>query len=127
MIREILAPTMIAEGTRLRGTVAFFSATYIFGLVDGNLDHQSAEPLQIGRTGWINGNIVALGTVIIEGRVDGDIRSSSKVRLLPTANVRGLILAPAVEIQAGAMFNGELKPLSPNKATAPPGPLLVAA
>lgn len=108
MLIEIAPPSFIAEGSRTEGTLTFFSGTQVFGLVEGNLIHQSLEPLQIGKTGWIHGAIQAQGPVLIEGRVEGDIRSATQIRLLPTATVRGTLSAPTIEIRAGAQVEGDL-------------------
>lgn len=109
MIIEIAPPTLIAEGTRLSGTLTFTSGTQVFGMVEGQIDQQSFEPLHVGKTGWVHGGIASQGPVLVEGRVEGDIRSTTRIRLLPTAVVRGALIAPAVEIRAGAVFEGDVK------------------
>ena len=88
--------------------MTFFSNTQVFGVVEGELIQQSLETLQVGKTGWVHGSIISQGPVLIEGRVDGEITSATKIQLLPTATVHGKLRAPAVEIQAGALFEGEL-------------------
>jgi cytoskeletal protein CcmA (bactofilin family) len=108
MIFETTAPTLIAEGTRIQGELTFFSGAGVFGIVEGDVLQQSLESLQIGKSGWIHGNLVSQGPVLVEGRVDGDIRSSTKIQLSSTATVRGRLLAPAVEIRAGAVFDGDV-------------------
>lgn len=109
ILTEIPSPTLIAEGTRVQGALTFYSSTQVFGIVDGELIQQSLEMLQIGRTGWVNGNIAARGPILIEGRVDGNVESSTQIRILPTATIRGCLKAPVIEIRAGALFDGELK------------------
>src|SRR5580658_24150 len=104
MIAEISPPTLIAEGTQLQGTLTFVSGVQVFGTVEGHLDQQSLEPLHVGSTGWVNGAINSQGPVIVEGRVDGDITSSTRIRLLPSAVVTGTLIAPAIDIRAGARF-----------------------
>ena len=108
MVTEIPSPTIIAEGTRAEGSISFYSSAHIFGAVDGELHQESLEPIQIGRTGWVHGTISSRGPVIIEGRIDGDVHSSTKIRLLPSASVTGNLDAPSIEILAGALFDGEL-------------------
>jgi len=108
MIIETNAPTLVAEGTRIQGELTFFSGAGIFGIIEGTIFQQSLEVLQVGRCGWVNGSIVSQGPVLVEGRVDGDVTSSTKIRLTPSATVSGKLSAPAIEIRAGAVFNGEL-------------------
>jgi cytoskeletal protein CcmA (bactofilin family) len=44
--------------------------------------------------------------VKIEGAYNGDVAAAERVELSNTANVTGTIVAPAVVIQDGAVFNG---------------------
>lgn len=107
MFIEIAPSSLIAEGSRVEGTLTFFSATQVFGLVNGELVQQSLEPLQIGKTGWIHGGIHSQGPVLVEGLVEGDIDSATQIRLLSTAVVRGRLSAPSIEIRPGAVLDGE--------------------
>lgn len=108
MLIEIAPPTFIAEGSRVEGTLTFFSCSQIFGVVDGDVIQQSLEPLQVGRTGWVHGNLISQGPVLVEGRVEGDIQSATHIRLMPTAVVRGCLNSPSIEIRPGALIDGEL-------------------
>ena len=119
MIIEIATPTLIAEGTRLQGTLTFISATKVFGIIEGEVEQQSLEPLQVGKTGWVNGSITSQGPVLVEGRVDGNIHSTTRIKLLPTAVVRGSLMAPSIEIRAGAAFEGEVEMASCRTEAAP--------
>lgn len=109
MMIEIAPPTLIAEGSRVQGSLTFFSHTQIFGVIEGDVSQQSLETLNIGRTGWVNGTISSQGPVMVEGKVDGDIVSATQIKLLPTATVRGRLIAPSISIRAGAVFEGELR------------------
>src|SRR5438309_1650781 len=109
MLTEILAPSLIAEGSRLHGTLTFLSSTQVFGSVEGEVCQESLDSLQVGKTGWVQGRISARGPVIIEGRVDGDVYSECLIRLLPTATVKGSLTAPAIDIRAGALLDGALQ------------------
>ena len=108
MVREVSFPTLIAEATRMAGDITFSSTAHVFGTIEGDVTQHASEELQVGKSGWVHGNILSQGTVIIEGRVDGDVVSSTKIRLLPTATVRGRLIAPTVQVRAGAVFEGEL-------------------
>lgn len=109
MMIELAPPTLIAEGSRLQGSLTFFSNAQIFGVVEGDVLQQSLETLCVGKTGWVNGTIASQGPVIIDGRVDGNITSSTHIHLSPTATVRGILIAPTISVRAGAIFEGELK------------------
>ena len=109
MVTEVAIPTVISEGGKIRGDLLFVSPTEIFGLVEGNLTQQCLETLRVGRTGWIHGSIYSQGPVVVEGRVTGNITSETRVTLSATASVQGEILAPSIEISAGALVDGDFK------------------
>lgn len=123
VIIEISSPTHIAEGTRLSGELSFTSSVQVFGVIDGGIIQTSYESVEIGRSGWVNGSIQSKGPIRVEGRVEGEIHSETLVRLSPSALVKGKIIAPRVEILAGALFDGALnmgfnRPLSPSAKAA---------
>ncbi len=109
MIQEMVPPTLIAEGSRMQGTLTFTSHTHIFGVVEGDVLQQTLESVHVGRNGWVNGAINSQGPVFVEGRVDGNITSNTQIQLLPTATVRGRLSAPSIAIRAGAIFEGDLE------------------
>jgi cytoskeletal protein CcmA (bactofilin family) len=109
MITEVAIPSLIAEGTQIQGDIVFLSVAEIFGIIEGQIIQQSLDTLRVGRTGWVKGSLSSQGPVIIEGRVDGNIISQTRVRLSATAIVTGQISAPAIEICAGALLDGDLK------------------
>ncbi len=108
MIIETIAPTLVAEGTRIQGSLTFFSGASIYGIVEGELIQQSLEPIQVGKSGWVQGSVLAQGPILVEGRVDGDLKSSTAIRLTSTATVKGKLTAPSVEVRAGAVLDGEI-------------------
>ncbi len=104
MWSKVTVPTIFSEGSRLSGDLAFEGSAQIFGTLEGNIEHKSPETLHIGKTAWIHGNIVSHGPVIVEGRVEGNITSTSKVRVLGSAVIRGDITAPRVDVRPGAQM-----------------------
>jgi cytoskeletal protein CcmA (bactofilin family) len=109
MVIEIPSPSIIAEGTTSQGSLTFQSNAQVFGVVEGEILQQSQENLHIGKTGWVHGNITSSGPIIVEGRVDGNIKSNTVIRLAQTATVHGILEAPAIQVIAGAFLEGELK------------------
>lgn len=106
MIIEIPAPTLIAEGSTTQGQLTFTSSAYVFGVVEGEIHQQSLEVLQIGKTGWVHGNIRSQGPIVVEGRVEGDVSSTTVIRVMSTATIAGALHAPSIEVQAGAYVDG---------------------
>jgi len=108
VLTEFSFPSIIAEATRLHGDLTFFSSAQVFGVIEGSVSHQTSERLHIGRTGWIHGEINSQGPVIIEGKVEGNIRSDSRIVLNATAVVRGALEAPSICVRPGAILDGTL-------------------
>ena len=106
MITKLPTPSHIAEGSRIRGDLYFFSEAEVFGTVEGNVRQESLEPLSIGQFGWVHGDIRSTGPVLVSGRIDGEISSDTQVRVLSTARIEGTIRAPSIEIRPGAIVNG---------------------
>lgn len=108
MLNKIYPPTLIAEGTTTQGSFVFSSEALIFGAIEGEVRAETVDTLQIGRTGWVQGNIIADGPVFVEGRVIGNISSKTKVSVSTFGSVEGTITAPRIEVIAGARVDGEL-------------------
>lgn len=109
MIHETLTPTIIAEASHLQGDFIFKTTAIVRGIVEGNLHNESKEVLRIAREAWVQGTIVSLGPVVIEGKVDGNITSERSIELTSHANVTGLLNAPGLVIHPGASLEGECK------------------
>lgn len=78
----------------------------VYGEVQGECDIEGI--LVLGEGGRWKGNIRA-ATVIIAGRVEGDIQASDKLELARTAYVRGKIASPVVAIARGAVHEGSIR------------------
>lgn len=109
MLNKIITPTFIAEGCRTQGSVLFSADAEIFGIIEGDVEQESTEAVQIGKSGWIRGSIQSKGPVSIEGRVEGRVASKVRVHLSSTASVLGSIDAPVVTVEAGAVFEGDIQ------------------
>ncbi len=75
--------------------------------IDGSFEGKSlkAEQLYVGVSGKVKTDISAV-SVIVEGLVIGNINSSSRVLLMPTAKVFGDIKTPELIIQNGVLLEG---------------------
>ncbi len=78
----------------------------IYGQVQGECDIEGI--LVLGEGSRWKGNIRA-GSVVIAGRVDGDIQAVNKLELARTAYVRGKITSPVVAIARGAVHEGSIR------------------
>ncbi len=78
----------------------------IYGEVQGECDIEGI--LVLGEGSRWKGNIRA-GSVVIAGRVEGDIQATQKLELARTGYVRGKITSPVVAIARGAVHEGSIR------------------
>jgi cytoskeletal protein CcmA (bactofilin family) len=64
--------------------------------------------LIIGETAVVKGKIEA-HTIIINGHVEGEIRSKDRVEIHPTGKFYGNLLTPVFTINEGGIFDGQCK------------------
>jgi cytoskeletal protein CcmA (bactofilin family) len=74
--------------------------------VEGAITH-TATNLAIGAHGDVKANITGR-RVIIQGKVEGDVRASESIIVEVSANVRGNLYAPRVSLKDGAKFRGRI-------------------
>ncbi|MEM7100832.1 MAG: polymer-forming cytoskeletal protein [Pseudomonadota bacterium] len=100
--------TLIAGHTEVVGDVRFEDQLYVSGKVVGNLlsDNDKAT-LIVGEDGTVVGEI-RVSNVVVNGLVEGDIYSDQKIELAPQAKVRGNIFYKVIEMQLGAVVDGQL-------------------
>lgn len=93
------------------GEQSFFKGRYAIkgGLrIDGKFEGESllVDQLMVGPEARVKTNIIA-ASVVVEGIVIGNISSSSRILLLPTARVLGDIKTPELIIQDGVVLEGK--------------------
>ena len=82
--------TIIGQQTRIEGDVHFSGGLHIDGQVKGGViaEADSTSVLTVSEHGSIEGD-VRVPTVILNGRVTGDVRSSERIELAAKARVDG--------------------------------------
>jgi cytoskeletal protein CcmA (bactofilin family) len=93
----------LGRGTRVNGRVAFDGSAQVNGEVEGEIT--VTQTLNIGETASIAAQIRA-STIVVAGKVRGDIIGSQRIELCPSAMVVGNLSAPKMVIQEGAQFEG---------------------
>ncbi len=93
---------IIGPKTQLKGDLVTKGLARIDGQVEGNVD---ADWVILGETGSIKGNINSRGA-IIDGKVEGNIRTSEIVEIKSRGQVRGDISTPRLTVSEGAFFEG---------------------
>ncbi len=95
--------TFISTQTHIKGNITTKGTLRIDGKIEGDI--KNAEGIIIGENGAIKGNINAQ-TVVIGGKVTGNITASSGIEMLATAQIFGDITTPQLSINEGVLFEG---------------------
>ena len=101
--------TLIAENTRIAGDVRFADQLYVNGHVEGDVraEEGSSATLVISEEGSVKGEIDA-PFVVVNGRVEGNVRAGTRVELAANAKISGNVYYKLIEMQLGAMVDGQL-------------------
>jgi cytoskeletal protein CcmA (bactofilin family) len=105
-----VAPSMaglagyLYKGSRVSGQLSFQGPARIDGTVDGEIHCQAT--LTIGDGAEIRAKITGQ-TVVIHGKVEGNVTAKEKVELLAPARLVGNIKAPRLLIAEGVAFDGD--------------------
>jgi cytoskeletal protein CcmA (bactofilin family) len=101
--------TLIAPNTEVVGDVHFKDQLYVNGHVNGNL-HSAAQEgatVIIAEEGSVKGEI-RVPNVVINGAVEGNVYATARVELAARARVKGNVYYQLIEMQLGAMVDGQL-------------------
>jgi len=93
----------LGEGTSFSGTLQFDGTVRFDGRFEG--DVSGNDLLIIGQAAIVRADI-QVGSLVVSGRVEGNIVAKKRVELLPTARVTGTIKTPGLVVSDGAVFNG---------------------
>jgi len=95
--------TFLEKGTHFKGILSFEGTVRVDGEIEGEI--MTRGTLIVGEQGVIGAEINA-GTVIVGGRINGDIHATRKIQLLPKSIVTGSLATPCLIIEEGALING---------------------
>ena len=101
--------TLIAQNTAVSGDVRFSDQLYVNGHIEGNINAEegSEATLMISDVGSVKGQINA-PFVVVNGRVEGDVHAGTRVELAANARISGNVYYKLIEMQLGAMVEGQL-------------------
>ena len=95
----------IGDVTNFTGEVQFKSMLRIDGHFSGNVN--SSDGTLIVSTGAeVTQAVINVAVARINGTVEGDIHATKELVLGRTASVTGIVSAPAITVEEGALFNG---------------------
>jgi len=95
----------------IKGNLKFASELSFDGKLDG--DVQSDGALELGSNATVTGN-VHVKTVVVRGKVNGNINAKEKIEVKAKAEVFGDIKAANLNIEEGVTFVGKIE-VNPNK------------
>ena len=95
--------TIIGKGTMIEGTMTIEGSTRIDGMISGKLI--SNDVVTIGPTGEVKAEVKAK-SIIVGGRVQGNLEAEEKIELQSKAELRGDLVAKSLLIEHGAVFHG---------------------
>lgn len=102
--------SLIGEGTVVQGQVRFRDGLRIDGEVHGDVIADGPSLLVVSEKAKVLGKVLA-AHVIINGVVQGPVESSELLELQPSARVDGDVRYTVLEMHAGALIDGELRPI----------------
>jgi len=96
----------IGKSVIIKGELSGSEDLYVDGQVEGSIE-LSGNRLIIGPHGQVRANVNAKG-VIVQGKLEGNIRTSERAELTKSAVVTGDIVTQRVAIEEGAYFKGKV-------------------
>ncbi|MGH9499441.1 MAG: bactofilin family protein [Terriglobales bacterium] len=110
----------IGKSVVIKGELSGSEDLFLDGVVEGTIELRNNN-LVIGPNGQVKAGVHAKG-VVVQGKLDGDIRASLRAELRKTAVVVGDIFTQRIAIEEGAYFKGkvDIQEAAKPAATAPP-------
>ena len=96
----------IGKSVIIKGELSGSEDLYVDGQVEGSIE-LSGNRLIIGPHGQVRANVNAKG-VIVQGKLDGNIRASERAELTKSAIAVGDIVTQRIAIEEGAYFKGKV-------------------
>lgn len=112
---SVIGPTLV-----FKGELSADEDLVIEGDIEGTIAHHKKH-LTIGKQGRVKADIHA-SSVIVEGRLIGDIHSEGVVSLAKGAEVTGNIYCGRIVMEDGARFKGKIDMGEKPKASTPKAP-----
>jgi cytoskeletal protein CcmA (bactofilin family) len=95
--------SIIGPEASLRGNYNSKNSVHVDGEVYGNLTCE--EGVIVGEKGMIRGNLIGR-TILIGGKVKGNITATERLEIESTAHVEGDLTTPRLIVEEGASFEG---------------------
>lgn len=114
--------SLIGTGTEIHGDVHFRDGLHIDGIVKGNVIAEGDNAmLTMSEGGCIEGE-VRVHSIVLNGRVVGDVHASEHIELASAARVTGNVYYKLIEMAMGAEVNGNLVHIADKPAASDDSP-----
>lgn len=100
----------VGDVVNFTGEVCFKSMLRIDGHFSGNVTSEDGT-LIVSTGAQVTKAVIKVAVAKINGTVEGDILASEQLVLGRTANVKGMLTAPALIVEEGAQLNGSCRRL----------------
>jgi cytoskeletal protein CcmA (bactofilin family) len=97
----------IGTSVVIKGELSGSEDLYIDGTVEGTIQLQGND-LMIGPNGQVHADVNAKG-VVVQGKLEGNIRTSDRVEMRKSAIIMGDIVTQRIAIEDGAYFKGKVE------------------
>jgi len=108
----------LGSDVEIKGNLKFSGELTFDGKIDGEI--QTDGVLNLGDSATVNGNINAQ-SVIVRGKVNGNIVAKEKIELKTKTELFGDIRASKLSVEEGVTFVGKTE-VNPNKISPTPAP-----
>jgi cytoskeletal protein CcmA (bactofilin family) len=110
------ADTLVSRTTEIVGDIHFSGELIVEGRIKGNVyaEDDSSAVIRIAESGSVEGEI-CVPSSIINGLVQGDVRSTKHIELAKKAVVAGNVYYNLIEMVMGSEVNGNLMHISSNQ------------
>jgi len=105
-IRSGELEAFLGRNTSFEGKMGFEGMARLDGKFDGEIF--SGDVLIIGENATINAEI-NVDTLIVDGKVSGNVSASGKIEIHSTGKLHGNITTPTLVIDEGGVFDGTCK------------------
>ena len=107
------ANTLVSRATEIIGDIHFSGELIIEGRIKGNIyaEDDSTSLIRVAEKGAVEGEI-CVPSAIINGLVQGDVRSANHIELAAKAVVVGNVYYNLIEMVMGSEVNGNLMHIS---------------
>lgn len=101
----------------IKGELSAEEDLIIEGRIEGTIAHHNKH-VTVGETGRVRGDIHA-GSVIVLGRLVGDVYCDGRVSLAKSASVSGNVSCASLVVEDGANITGNINVAEPSEAKVP--------